>query len=79
MGTTVVFKGGSMDGTEISYETCCMPGDGETTIIRSGVNENGPIGFWLGKKNEVYVYICTLNSWVYDHESEVVEVSEEDE
>ncbi|KKK76503.1 hypothetical protein LCGC14_2862990 [marine sediment metagenome] len=73
MSAIVVFKGGSMDGIEITYETCCKPDDKETMIIQSDYNKNNPIGYWLGSLAEVYVLVSALNSWVYDHESEVVE------
>ena len=73
MGETVFFKGGSMDGIGIFYDLDCEPAEGEMIIVQSDYDKNRTIGFWLGKTSEVYKFVQSLNSWVYDHESEVVE------
>ncbi len=65
MGVTVVFKGGSLNGIEITYETCKLPDDREEIFVRTQ-------GSWDRDYNEVYVYVQELRSWVYDHTSEIV-------
>ncbi len=74
MGPTAVFKGGSMNGTEITYQECYQPEDGETTIIN--MHQLNMHGYDCAPK-EVYIFALELNSWVYDHQSEVVETDGE--
>ena len=72
MDTVVVFKGGFMDGIEITYLPGCCPDEGEVILV----HRPSPDPWNLGQKNEVYVFVSDLFSWVYDHESEVVEKEE---
>ncbi len=72
MGVTVVFKGGSMNYIEITYEAGGSPDDREEIFVKSNCSPGGPIGFWIGPTTEVYVYFQELHSWVYDHTSEIV-------
>ncbi len=66
MNITVVFKGGIMNGTEITYEVYETPQDGKVIFVKS--NDFG----YFGASHQVYVYVQKLHSWVYDHEQEVV-------
>ena len=60
----VVFKGGSMDGTEITYqEEENQPVNEDVMFIETPYID----------KRQVYVYIANLFSWVNDHESVVIE------
>lgn len=81
MKTTVVFKGGPMDGTEITYEnTTFLPQEGEVIFVSNGraynhpfVSPQVPSAYWMDFVRKVYVYVESLRSWVYDHEYEVTD------
>ena len=72
MNITVVFKGGSMDGTEIIYEVCGTPSEGDVIFVKGNCSCNNSISFWVDNTCQVYTYVQKLHSWVYDHECEVV-------
>lgn len=59
----VVFKGGSMNGIELSYLNRNDLIDMDEIVIRQ------PGGF----AREIYTYVRELSSWVYDHEHEMAE------
>ncbi len=73
MGITIVFKGGPMNGTEITYQNIFAPEEGEVIFVKSNSSHGGPIEIWVGRSREVYKYVRDLQSWVYDHESKVIE------
>ena len=69
MDVTVIFKGGSMDGVEITYQSLMSPTNAEQLIVRST-----QISEWGRRaEHEVYTFVYSLLSWVYDHNMEVVE------
>ena len=72
MRVTAIFKGGSMDGTEIAYESGQVPNDDESIFVNSKRTESKSIDFWPFSVCEVYRYSQSLHSWVYDHEHEAV-------
>ena len=58
----VAFKGGVMDRAKITYQMGSYPEDEEEMFIdRYGISD------------EVYIFSSDLSSWIYDHESEVIE------
>ena len=64
----VVFKGGTMDGAEITYQKGFYPEHDEEIIVKSN-----HLDTWgCLPSDEVYRYFSILRSWVYDHEMEVV-------
>ncbi len=70
MAVTAVFKGGAMNGIEMTYEVCKAPGTDEEMCIRT---KDWNVYGAIATCDEVYVYIQDLQSWVYDHRHEVVE------
>ena len=68
----VVFKGGVMDGTEITYQEGGFPENKEEMFVKSSRRD-----FWFGTPDEIYIFSSDLSSWVYDHENVIVEGEKE--
>ena len=71
MNEPMIFKGGSMNGTEITCTRGVHSMDGDEVIIQNFSAS------WACTAKEVYIFVEALNSWVYDHKHEGKTVEDE--